>query len=182
MKGVVFTEFLDLVESNYGMEVADRVLTKGFPNDTGFTSVGTYDHRILISLIMEFSDAIGKSPQDVVFIFGKHLFHRLREIYPESTNGVNSSIDLVLKVEAVIHDEVLKLYPDAEVPSFAFPASPDGTFQVEYLSARPFADLAEGLLQGCIEHFGDKLQLERTDLEGEPGTHALFRFRPLPVT
>ena len=181
MKGVVFTEFLDLVESSYGMEVADRVLTKGFPTDSGFTSVGTYDHRILISLIMEFSDAIGKSPRDVILLFGKHLFHRLREIYPESTKGVTSAVELVLKVEAVIHDEVLKLYPDAEVPSFEFPASADGTFQIEYLSARPFADLAEGLLQGCIDHFGDPVQLERIDLQGTPGTHALFRFCPKPV-
>jgi hypothetical protein len=140
--------------------------------------VGTYDYRILISLIQEFSSEIGKPPREVVFGFGKHLFHRLRVIYPDSTNGVTNAIDLVRRVEVVIHGEVLKLYPDAELPSFKFPASADGTFQIEYISTRPFADLAEGLIAACIEHFGDDLQLDRVDLDGTPGTHAMFSLRP----
>ena len=175
MKGVIFTEFLDLVESSHGMEVVDRVLTNGCPEDLGFTSVGTSDYRILVNLVVELSRAIDKPPREVVFGFGKQLFDRLLEIYPDSTKGVTSTIELVLRVEDVIHDEVLKLYSDAEIPSFKFPASEDGVFQIEYISARPFADLAEGLLSACIEHFGDDLEIERIDLEGEPGTHSLFR-------
>lgn len=178
MKGVIFTEFLDLVEASYGMEVVDQVLTKGCPDDLGFTSVGTYDYRTLVSLVVELSATIGKPPQEVVFGFGKQLFHRLIEIYPDSTKGVNSTIGLVLKVEDVIHDEVLKLYADAEIPSFRFPVCENGVFQLEYISARPFADLAEGLLSTSIEHFGDDLEIERVDLDGEPGTHALFRLHP----
>lgn len=175
MKGVIFTEFLDLVESNYGMEVVDRVMTNGCPDGMGFTAVGTYDYRILVNLVAELSQAIDKQPKDVVFGFGRQLFHRLLDIYPDSTKGVSSTIGLVLRVEDVIHDEVLKLYSDAEIPNFKFPPSEDGVFQLEYLSIRPLADLAEGLLSACIEHFGDDLTIERVDLDGEPGTHALFR-------
>jgi hypothetical protein len=178
MKGVVFTEFLELVESKYGMEVADDVQTKGNPCDTGFTSVGTYDHKILISLVVELSRSIGKTPQKIVYEFGKHLFHRFRETYPDPVRGSANTWDFLRSVEDVIHDEVRKLYPDAELPSFRFPPAEDGSFQIEYVSARPFADLAAGLIDACIEYFGDDLTAERIDLAGEPGTHAIFRLRP----
>jgi hypothetical protein len=178
MKGVIFTEFLELVESRYGMEVADRVLTRACPLDLGFTSVGTYDYQILIRLILEFGREIEKSPREVILGFGKHLFHRLRVIYPDSTSGVTNTIDFFLRVEDVIHKEVLKLYPEAEVPSFMFTLLDNGVFQIEYISARPFADLAEGLLSACLEHFGDELKIDRVDLNGVPGTHAVFYLGP----
>ncbi len=178
MKGVVFTEFLELVESNFGMEVADRIQTKGSPKDTGFTSVGTYDHRILINLVVELSQETGMSVRDLVLAFGKHLFQSFRRNYPETVVGVTNTLDLLQKVESVIHGEVQKLYPDAELPRFRFLPSEDGNFQVEYISARPFADLAEGLIEASIEHFGDDLKCVRTDLEGMPGTHALFYLCP----
>lgn len=178
MKGVIFTEFLDLVESKYGMEMADRVLTKGCPGDAGFTSVGTYDYRILIDLVVELSKAIDQTPSQVVFDFGKNLFSRLLLIYPDATKGVTNTIDQIQRVQSVIHHEVTKLYTDVELPSFNFPPSPDGEFLIEYISARPFADFAEGLIAAAIEHFGDDLKIHRVDLDGPPGSHALFSLRP----
>ena len=178
MKGVVFTEFLEMVESNYGMEIADRVQSKGSPLDVGFTSVGTYDYRILINLIVELRQATGTPVRDLVLGFGKHLFHRFRSIYPDSMEGVTNTIELLQKVETQIHDEVAKLYPDAELPRFAFAPSAEGHFQMEYISNRPFADLAEGLIEASIEHYRDDVQLERVDLDGTPGTHAFFCLKP----
>ncbi len=32
MKGVIFTEFLELVETGFGMETADQVITRGCPS------------------------------------------------------------------------------------------------------------------------------------------------------
>ena len=178
MKGVIFTEFLDMIESSHGMDLADRVLTKVCPGEVGFTSVGTYDYQVMIRLIMEYSDAVDKPTRDVIRNFGKYLYHRLRAVYPTSTVDVSNTIEQVLKVEYFIHEEVLKLYPDAEIPHFIFPETADGIFQIEYLSARPFADLAEGLIEASIEHFEDDFVIERTDLPGAAGTHALFRLRP----
>ena len=42
-----------------------------------------------------------------------------------------------------------------------------------YISTRPFADLAEGLIIGCIEHFGEKIDIQRENLS-EDGTSARF--------
>lgn len=32
-----------------------------------------------------------------------------------------------------------------------------------YRSRRPFADLAEGLIEGCASHFAERIAIERSD-------------------
>lgn len=54
MKGIIFTEFMELVESKFGLEVLDQVLE--LSDDEGvYTSVGSYDHRDLVKLIVNLS-------------------------------------------------------------------------------------------------------------------------------
>jgi hypothetical protein len=179
MKGVIFTEFLDLVETGFGMEVADQVITRGCPfHKTGFTSVGSYDHRDLISMVSELSKVTDAPVPDLVKGFGKHMFKNFLQNYPDAFERVSSTFEMLLRVEDVIHVEVKKLNPDAELPSFQFPATEEGTLDVIYKSVRPFADLAHGLIEACIEHFGEELSVTRVDLEGEPGTHAIFSLKP----
>jgi hypothetical protein len=178
MKGVVFTEFMDLVETGFGMEVADGVLTKGCPFSHGFTSVGTYDHHVLLNMVSQLSNDTGIATADLVHAFGRHLFKAFLRSYPESFVKVSSTFELLSNVEKVIHVEVRKLYSDAELPSFKFLEAEPGCFNLEYISSRPFALLAEGLIEASIEHFDEPLNLERIDLDGAPGTHALFRLTP----
>ncbi|MNY76012.1 hypothetical protein D3C86_2154630 [compost metagenome] len=45
---------------------------------------------------------------------------------------------------------------------------------MKYRSARPFADLAEGLIAGCINHYGEKIDVTREDLSDSAGTAAWF--------
>jgi hypothetical protein len=79
-------------------------------------------------------------------------------------------------LEGVVHVEVRKLYPDAELPSFVTRWDGD-VFILEYRSARPFASLAEGLLKGAIEHWGGRYALTRRS-NGVPGGHeAIFELR-----
>ena len=42
MKGLVFTEFLEMVESKWGLATVDRVIQgAALPNNGAYTSVGT---------------------------------------------------------------------------------------------------------------------------------------------
>ncbi len=180
MRGLIFTEFLELVETGYGMEVADQVITRGCPFHTGgFTSVGAYDHRDLVSMVGELSKVADTPASDLVYKFGKHMFGKFLEDHPEAFERVSSTFELLLRVEDVIHVEVRKLNPEAELPSFKFPATDEGTLDVVYQSSRPFADLAHGLIAASIEHFREPLQIVRTDLEGAPNTHAKFSLSPI---
>lgn len=180
MKGIVFTELIEMVEQDLGLEIADRMITKAqTANDGAYTTVGTYDHAELIKLVIALSEETQIPVADLVQTFGKHLFARFHVLYPQFFEGVESAIDFLPRVESYIHVEVRKLYPDAELPSFTCSPQPEGGLQMTYRSRRPFADLAEGLIRACVAHFGDPIHITRTDFGSVPGTNAKFLLQPV---
>ena len=71
------------------------------------------------------------------------------------------------RVENVIHVEVKKLYPDAELPSFECTREGPDRVVMVYRSPRRLSDLAAGLIEGCAEHYGEALDVTRDDLSGD---------------
>jgi hypothetical protein len=76
-----------------------------------------------------------------------------------------------------VHVEVRKLYPDAELPTFDTSRTDDNTMVMVYRSTRPFADLARGLIEGCIVHYGEPVDVHMEDLSDEGRTHVRFTLR-----
>lgn len=166
MKGMVFTNFLKMVEDKFSMDVVDAIIeASNVPSGGIYTSVGTYPHSEMVALLQALEKEVSIPISDLLKIYGKHLFSILANGYPALMEGVNSSRDLLLKLDGVIHVEVKKLYPDAELPRFESTELPDGRLQMHYLSDRHMEDLAEGLLNGCFEHFEEVVTMERVPLE-----------------
>lgn len=175
MKGVVFTEFMELVEGKFGYEMADKVITQSnLPNEGAFTSVGTYDYQDLIRMVVELSELTGAPVSALVRAFGQHLFHVFAQAYPQLLETTHSTFEFLPHVEHAIHIEMRKLYSDAELPSFEFEYPSDRQQILYYRSTRPFADLAHGLIEACIAHFQEQLTIEREDLPPRDGTTAKF--------
>ena len=175
MKGVVFAEFLEMVEDRFSPEIADRIIeASDLPSGGAYTSIGTYDHTEMVQLVTQLSVATGTTVPVLVHTFGKYLFGRFVVLYPQLFEGVGSAYSLLETIESTIHVEVLKLYPDAELPRFECNTSEPGRLTLIYRSTRGFADLAAGLIEGCIEHFGETIDVQREDLSGRQGTHVRF--------
>lgn len=169
MKGIVFTEFLEMVEERFSLETADQIIEESdLPSGGAYTSVGTYDHREMVRLVSALSRHTGIAVPDLLKAFGEHLFGRFHEGYPHFFEGVTSALDFLKTIENVIHVEVLKLYPDAELPRFDCVSEEPGRLVLIYRSARHLEDLAEGLMVGCGRHFGSTLEIVRRPVEGEP--------------
>ena len=49
-----------------------------------------------------------------------------------------------------------------------------------YRSRRRLADLAQGLIEGCIAHFGEEVAVRREDLEGGDGEVVRFELVATP--
>lgn len=178
MKGIVFTELIEMVEADLGLEISDRMIQgANTENDGAYTAVGTYDHAELIQLVISLSEATGAPVPDLVQTFGRHLFARFNALYPQFFEGIESALDFLPMVETYIHVEVRKLYPDAELPSFDCKTF-DDALEMTYKSKRPFADLAEGLIRACVDHFQDAIEISRTDLANKDGTSARFLLAP----
>ncbi|MEZ6117593.1 MAG: heme NO-binding domain-containing protein [Pirellulaceae bacterium] len=179
MKGIVFTELIGMIEATLGDEVADRVICgANTATDGAYTSVGTYDYQELISLVEQLARETGQLEAALVQSFGEYLFQRFLAMFPQFFDGVDSSISFLPTIEDRVHVEVRKLYPDAELPTFECNLENDGTLVLEYQSKRPFADLAEGLIQASIRHFQDDVSLVRHNLGDQDGTQARFELAP----
>jgi len=167
MKGIVFTEFLELVDSRWGMEMSESIIEAcELPSGGVYTAVGTYDHREIAALATELSKRSGLPLPDLLKVFGQHLFGRLAAAHPRLVDASDDLLDFLGKVETYIHVEVRKLYPDAELPSFRTTRNADGSLDMLYLSSRHLEDLCEGLILGAADHFARPVAILRKPAEG----------------
>ena len=174
MKGIVFTELFDLVESAHGYETVDKIISDcNLSNDGAYTSVGTYDVSELVQIVGALSKELDTAPAELINTFGRHLYRQFTSKNNELVCNFNNAFDLLSHVDDIIHVEVLKLWPNAELPKFDCERNGANQLVMVYKSSRPFADLAEGLIQECISSFDDPIELQRLDL-CDDGTHSRF--------
>ncbi len=175
MKGIVFVQFVEMVEKKFGLEIADRIIEQSELSTNGaYTSVGTYDHTELLQLVLHLSSLTDTPVANLVRSFGKYMFKILTSAYPVFLENVDGVFSLLANVESVIHVEVRKLYPDAELPSFRHRFVAKNRMELTYSSPRPFFEFAHGLIEGCIEHFSEPVSIE--SVENLPGGANEVRF------
>ena len=171
MKGIVFTEFIEMVETRFSPQVADRLVDESdLPSGGIYTAVGTYDHKEIVSMVVKLSEISQLPVPALIKAFGEYLFPRFHTLYPGFFEGVPSAMDFLERIESVIHVEVKKLYPDAELPRFDVHRPDEKSLVMVYHSERHMGDLAEGLIVACIRHYGAPLNFQREDLSeaGQP--------------
>jgi hypothetical protein len=174
MKGIVFTEFLSMVDDRFSPAMVEHILDDAQLTSGGaYTAVGTYDHGEILELVRCLSRRIGLPVPDLVRAFGQHLFGRFVVQYPQFFGDADNAFAFLQRIDAYIHLEVRKLYPDAELPRFECDVSEPGRMVLTYQSSRPFADLADGLIRGCIDHFGEDIEVSREELATD-GTSSRF--------
>ena len=166
MKGIIFTELLEMVEEQFSLDMVDQIIDSCELESGGaYTAVGTYSHEELLQLVRELSAESGIPAPALVQAFGERAFGVFASKYSVLFDGIPTAFDFLKRVEDFVHVEVLKLYPDAELPTFEWNQPADDTLVLVYSSARPFADLAVGLINGCAAHFNESLALEREDID-----------------
>jgi len=75
MKGIVFTEFLELVENKFGLEMVDTIILNSNLKSNGvYTSVGTYSFSEMLQLLSHLSKHTGISKDDLLLTYGEHFF------------------------------------------------------------------------------------------------------------
>lgn len=174
MKGIIFNVFLELVEQEHGYEVVDSIIEKSDMESKGiYTSVGTYPHQELFSLINQLNIHTGTSVPDILIQFGKFAFSVFAKKYPELITKYSNMYSFLERLEDTIHVEVLKLYPEAELPRFLILKNDNTEMIMQYQSVRKMAKLAEGLLCGCMEHFKTKAELKINSVNDD-GSNVMF--------
>ena len=176
MKGMIFTNFLGLLEETYGDEVLDQTIElSGVENDGAYTAVGNYPHTELAKMVATASELTGVSTSDLLVAFGGYTFVKLVGMLPELAENYTDTFDLIQHVQEVIHREVAKLYPDADLPELEVVLLSEDVLSVTYRSHRCLAGFARGMIQGCIGHFNENIEVSVSPESS--ASHAVFTLK-----
>jgi len=177
MKGMVFTEFIEFVEDNFGFEITQKMIDNSKTDSMGiYTGVGTYPSSELVSMVLELSDLTNTEVPELLVAYGKHLFGRFSLLYPHFFQKGVGIFDFISKIDNYIHVEVQKLYPDAELPSVETIKQGDDFMEIVYTSKRMLGDFAHGLLLGASEYFKTDMIIEKEKLI-EDGSKVKFTLK-----
>lgn len=171
MKGIVFTEFLELVEAKFGYQMVDHIIEDSqLSNGGAYTGVGTYPHSDMVALLTNLSARTTIPTADLLKLYGHHLFGIFAQSYGHFFQGIEHAFGLLEHIENYIHVEVRKLYPDAELPRFETRRLAANTLEMVYHSERRMADFAEGLIEATLEHFNEPAIITREKLSVDGST------------
>jgi hypothetical protein len=175
MKGIIFAEFIELVEKTFGLEVCQQILDAN--NDEGiYTSTGTYDHKHLVKLISTLSQLTTMSVESLQKVYGKSVFISLLNSMPTLKLDSKSTFEFITQVEEYIHVEVKKLYVDAKPPKFDLISINEYEMVLDYISARCFSHVCFGLIEGCAEYFNEKIDIQMQSIQPD-GSQVRFTLK-----
>lgn len=169
MKGIIFNAVEAAVTDVYSADTWDDLLDAA-EIDGGFTALGTYDDAQLLALVDAGCAATGHEPDVLVRTLGQRAFPYLARRYPEFVEGVADTRAFLRSVDEIIHPEVMKLHPDATPPRFFYEDLDNGALRMTYQSERRLGVLAEGLIAGAAEWFGEQISIELVSGDGEATT------------
>src|SRR5260221_4762081 len=96
MKGIVFTEFLELVETAFSPDMVDRIIADSLlPSGGAYTAVGTYDGAEMGQLVGALSKATATPAGERLGIFRRHPLGRFVTPYPPFFTARRSSVDFL---------------------------------------------------------------------------------------
>ena len=116
MKGVIFTEFLEMVEEAFSPDMADQIIgLSQLSSDGAYTSLGNYSHLEILQLVTQLSQQTNIPVSELVKEFGKRFINRFAMAHPEFFTEVDSAFAFLENVDRRVHVEVKKLYRNLSI-------------------------------------------------------------------
>lgn len=178
MKGILFTEFLELVENEFGLIMVQQIIDECELDTNGvYTSVGTYSHKDMFKMVGKLCEIKGIPIPELLTIYGEYFFNTLSTDYPQFMEQSDLFVFLD-SIEKYIHPEVLKLYPDAELPTFGAEIKSDNEMVLNYTSSRKMSDLAIGLINGASKYFNEDVEVSKIK-EEDDGEKVILKIKKI---
>ena len=174
MKGIIFTEFLDLVEDKFGIEMVDTIISQSSLKSEGiYTAIGTYNFSEMLQLLQNLSNNTNISIDDLLLVYAEHFFSVIETSYPGLLATYKDPIEMLSSIENHIHVEVRKIYPEAELPTFIVESKTEDSLEMIYKSSRAMHHFGLGLMNKTFEHFNSTATIVLEKIK-EDGTEVRF--------
>jgi hypothetical protein len=172
MKGVLFDVVGDIVCSEYSVTTWDHILQSAGV-DGAYTSLGNYPDEELFAIVAAASAATAMPPSDLLRWLGQRAFPLLVAHVPHVIDQIDSWQRMLTDVDAIVHVEVVRMYPDALVPAFSATLTDTGV-ELHYASRRGLCALAEGLILGVGEWYGTPLNVRQSECSHRGAPECIF--------
>jgi len=178
MKGVVFNLLEEAVTAAHDSAYWDAILQDAKLLGS-YTSLGSYPDAELVCLVEAYARRRGWHPAEVLRWFGPHMIRAFAHRMPGLFAAHKNLRSFLLSLNTLIHPEVRKLYPDAQVPEFEFEEPAPDQLVIRYCSPRRLCALAEGLIVGAAAHYHTPIQLDHPECmhHGHPKCRLAVRWQ-----
>jgi hypothetical protein len=179
MKGVVFNLLEASVRQEFGEDTWDDLLDSA-GLDGAYTSLGNYPDEQMHRLVAAAANRLNMPPEAVVRWFGQKAIPLMAQSYPGFFAPHTTTRSFILTLNDIIHPEVRKIYPGADVPEFDFDTSSEEVLVMGYQSPRKMCALAQGLIEGAAAYFGEEATVEQPRCMHRGDEKCVFRitFKP----
>lgn len=176
MKGVVFNLLEEVVTSHHSADTWDDLLDAAGLNGV-YTSLGSYPDADMFKLVKAAAEVLAISPNEVLRWFGRAAMPVLARRYPVFFSVHTTTRPFLQSLNSIIHPEVRKIYPGADVPVFDFQDGEDGSLLMGYHSARRLCALAQGFAEGAACHFHETLDFQHLACMHHGDVKCLFQIK-----
>ncbi|GAB3079571.1 heme NO-binding domain-containing protein [Pedococcus soli] len=173
MKGIIFNQIEDAVVSNHGEDAWDD-LVDAADVQGAYTALGNYPDEDLTKLVVAGSVALDTPPDALTRALGRDALLGLAERYPQFFEPHTNVRSFVLTLNDVIHAEVRKLHADSSPPEFWFDDPDAQPLHIHYRSDRQLCSLAEGMLAGAGEYYGQEVTIRHEACMLQGRDHCTF--------
>lgn len=166
MKGIIFTNFVNYLQTTYSKEVAHKTLQSAgrVADGGGYIEVASYPYEEMFEIAGNLAAVTHVTLATTFEDFGEYLFGNLARQFSHFFAPDETLFSFLQKLEDHIHVEVRRKYPDANLPSFDFEKIDDNNLRMIYTSERAMSDFGIGLIKGAAKWFKKDVFVGKKDL------------------
>jgi hypothetical protein len=174
MKGIVFTELLQHVESKFGLEMVDKIVKESKLEYKGLYSVNkAYNFSKMLQLLNSLSANTNISIDDLLLVYSEHFFSVLKKSHNNIFSSYTCPIEMLSSIGNHIYLDVKRDYPTAEVPSFIIEEKTKNSIVMVYKSSRAMYSFGLGLMYKTFENYNTTATIKFEKIRDD-GTEVKF--------
>lgn len=154
MLGKFLTCFIDMVESRYGLNTVDKIISQSKLASNGiYTSIGSYDGQELLVLAAQLSRDVDMSIDDIMIEYGKHFLEYFFKDLAHDPTYHSSLFDFIEAIANIYREDILKRHPDKYLPLIQVINRNEAQITIFYKSTTRVPHFILGILQQSTKYF-----------------------------
>lgn len=177
MYGMVNKAVEDLVRTNHGDEVWQRIKDRAGIDVDVFVSTEGYPDELTYALVGAASEVLGAPAADILEAFGVHwVLHTAPDGYGAILDAAGKTLPEFLMNLNQMHTRVGMIFPELKPPRFECGEVTDRSMLLHHHTFRPgLGPMVKGLVLGLGKRFETPVRVEQVQDREKGADHDVFR-------